>query len=245
MAFGSEYGLLKRPSMKMIRDALRFGVPLVPHILATILRNSFDRIFIAAAIGTVAAGKYFIAYQVATVLTLVCSAVNQAWSPWLFQKLSTEKPEDRAEIMRVTYIVLAFFGVATVLLMIFGPYLVSVLAGGRFGNAGDLIVILAPASGLNGAYYLFTNHIFFSQRTEWLAMITVATAAIQTALTVVLVRAFGAQGAAYASLCGGLIYFIATWIAAERLVPMGWFDRLIHMRRNHARVSDDPHGRME
>jgi len=245
VAFGNEYGLLKRPSVKMIREALRFGIPLVPHILATILRNSFDRIFIAAAAGTIAAGKYFIAYQIATVLTLVCSAVNQAWSPWLFQKLSTGKPEDRAEIKRVTYIVLAFFCLATVLLMTIGPYLVSVLAGGRFGNAGDLIVILAPASGLNGAYYLFTNYIFYSQRTEWLAIITVATAAIQTALTVAFVRGFGAAGAAYASLFGGIIYFSATWIAAERLVPMGWFDRRVYAQPKDAQAGGETRERAE
>jgi O-antigen/teichoic acid export membrane protein len=223
-----DYDLAELPPRSAVREALHFGFPLVPHTLTTVIRNSFDRLLIAGVIGTVAAGKYFVAFQVATVLTLICTAINQAWTPWLFERLARGTMRDKVEIVRTTYMVMAAYFIMTLAVMVLGPFLIALLAGQKFADSGAIIAILVPAAGFNGAYYLFTNYIFFAQRTTWLAAITVGVAITQTLLTILFVRLWGATGAAIATLTCGALYFSAVWAAAQRLVPMPWLSWRSH-----------------
>jgi O-antigen/teichoic acid export membrane protein len=218
-----EWDIFELPRWQNIKRAVRFGGPLVPHLLATIIRNSLDRLIIGAMVGLAQAGKYFVAFQIANILTLLCGAINQAWAPWLFRKLSGGKSEDRREIVRVTYCVLALYVAAAIGMMITGPLLMPFFIGDKFGDAGDLLIVLAPSAAFNGGYFLFTNYIFYVQKTEWLAGISIGMAFVQAAITLPFVHFFGVWGAAFATLLGGALFMGSVWAAAEHLVPMGWF----------------------
>lgn len=219
----SDYEIFQWPEWSNIKRAIRFGAPLIPHLSATIARSSLDRVIIGAMLGFAQAGRYFVVFQIASVLTLVCSSINQAWAPWLFRRLASGNPESRNEVVRVTYCVLAAYVAAAVVLMFAGPVLIPLLVGKRFGDAGNLLWVLAPAAAFNGGYFLFTNYIFFVQRTEWLAAISVGLAILQGAMTVPMIHFFGIWGAAWTAFFGGALFMGIVWISAEYLFPMGWF----------------------
>jgi O-antigen/teichoic acid export membrane protein len=191
-----------------------------------VFRGTLDRLIIGVVVGFTGAGMYFAAYQIANVLTLVCSAINQAWTPWLFKRLASGRMEDRREVVRVTYAVLALYFAAAAALMIAGPILLPILVGEQFRDAGKLLLVLAPAAAFNGGYLLFTNYIFYAERTKWLPIITGFNALLQALATYVLVHKYNVWGAAFATLGGGALYMVCIWIAAARLVPMGWFSLL-------------------
>jgi len=206
-------------------QALRFGLPLVPHSLAGVAMAGMDRLILAGTVGPGETGMYFVAIQISSVLVLFGGAVNQAWVPWLFGHLSSGNAAARARVVTATYAMFGMFAVAAVILMLLGPLVVRILAGERYSAAAEILPILCPAAALTGMYYLVVNYIIYAKRTALLSALTVAAAAVQAILTVALAKSGGTTGVAVATLASAALYFSATWYVASRLVPMPWLRR--------------------
>ena len=69
-----------------IQEALKFGIPLIPHIAGGFLLTTFDRFVINREIGLAEAGIYMVAIQLTGAIRIVFDAINKA-RPWLFEKL--------------------------------------------------------------------------------------------------------------------------------------------------------------
>ena len=70
-----------------IKDALLFGIPLIPHALSAWMMTSIDRVFINSMVNVAATGIYTVGYQVGMIIGLLATSFNRAWVPFLFEKL--------------------------------------------------------------------------------------------------------------------------------------------------------------
>lgn len=213
-----------RTDRATVAQTLKFGAPLVPHALAAALMGSIDRLILLSIIDAAAAGRYFAAFQVASVISLTSSAINQAMAPWLFRNLSAPTDATPVRIVRVSYMVLGLLILQGVGLAALADPVIRLAGGAAFVEAAPLLRILAIAMTLNGAYYLFTNYIFYVHRTHLLSMVTVTVAMVQVLTTVALVHLIGVSGAAWAAVVVNLLFVAGVWAIAARVVPMPWFD---------------------
>lgn len=203
------------------KEALRFGVPLIPHALGAILLTTIDRLVIVKKLGLSSAGLYMAALQVAQVVLIVVDSINKAFSPWLIKKLSDDVV-NKDLIVKATYI---FFVIILIFALAFGfsaPLILSFMVGGKFQGTEGVVFFASLGYFATGCYYAVTNYIFYSSRTEVLAGITAATAVIHLVLVNILVDRNGIEGAAQALLVSNLISFFLTWYAAKKLHPMPW-----------------------
>lgn len=206
-----------------LKQALAFGLPLVPHFAGLFLLNAVDRIVIHAELGLAEAGVYMVAVQMANGMSLVFDALNKAYGPWLFERLQRDDAVEKRRIVRLTYawFVLVLLGAALALQA--GPVLVAWLAGPKFAHAGELIGWLALGQAFSGMYFMVTNYIFFSRRTGALALVTATSGLVNVALLGVLVPTQGLRGAAMAFALSMGLRFLLTWWVAQRRHPMPWF----------------------
>lgn len=218
--------LVSRKKQAPLRKLLRFGLPLVPHALAAAFMAGADR-FVLAKVGTVEmAGLYFGAFQICALVSVGAAAVNQAWVPWLYKRLAAPTQEAKREIVRLTYALFAAFFIGGCVLSLASPWLILIIAGDDYLDAIPVMRWLAPAAAFSGMYYFVTNYLFYYQRTEILSAITVAVAALQLILLIWLVPQWGILGAGYATLLAAITYWLAIWIAAQRVCPMPWLSAL-------------------
>lgn len=206
-----------------LREALRFGVPLVPHVAGFFLLSAADRLVINDKLGLADAGIYMVGLQLSMVMTIVADAINKAYVPWLFERLVRDNPQEKHQIVRWTY---AYFAVALVAVGIafaVGPYAVSLLAGNAYRGAARLIGWLALGQAFGGMYLMVTNYIFYSKRTGLLAFVTISSGLLNLILLLVLIRQHGLIGAAWAFAIAMAFRFILTWIVAHKRHPMPWF----------------------
>ncbi|WP_157269454.1 lipopolysaccharide biosynthesis protein [Azohydromonas aeria] len=205
-----------------LREALAFGLPLVPHFAGLFLLNAVDRLVIHDELGLAQAGVYMVAVQLGNAMSLVFDALNKAYGPWLFERLKRGDDQDKRLIVRRTYAWFAALLLGAALACVAGPALVRLVAGEKFAAAGLVIGWLALGQAFNGMYFMVTNYVFYARRTGSLALATVGAGLVNVALLLVLVRHFGLQGAAIAfSLSMGL-RFLLTWCVAHRHCPMPW-----------------------
>lgn len=207
-----------------IREALRFGVPLIPHVGGAFLLVSVDRFVINSELGLAQTGIYMVAVQFAAALSLLFDAVNKAYVPWLFERLKRDQEHEKRQIVRYTYgwYVLILCGAA--LAFIVGPWLVTFVAGEGYARAGDVIGWLALGHVFGGMYLMVTNYIFYSKRTGLLSLVTIVSGLINVALLFVLVSRYGLEGAAYSFSIAMATRFLLTWLVAQKRHPMPWFN---------------------
>lgn len=205
-----------------IRDALRFGVPLIPHAFGGFLLIAFDRLIVSNMLGVDDVGIYMVAVQLAGAVAIIFDAINKAYVPWLYQKLSENDDTEKHRIVSYTY-----FGYVVILLaagvtFLIGPTLVRVVAGPKYHAAGDVLGWLVLGQGFGGMYLTVTNYIFYARKTGMLSLATIASGVLHVLLVFFFLTQFGLVGCGIAFSVSTGIRFLLTWWVAQRSHPMPW-----------------------
>lgn len=193
-----------------LQEALKSSVPLIPHIAGLFLLTTVDRFVINAELGLADAGVYMVAAQLAGAMGLVFNAVNKAYVPWLFERLKRDVCDEKRQIVRYTYawFMLILFGAGLVFMI--GPWLVTLVAGQEYAQAGEFIGWLALGQAFVGMYLMVTNYAIYSKRTGLLSLATITSGVINVILLVALIRLLGLKGAAIAFCISMAIRFLLT-----------------------------------
>jgi len=99
--------LVPHVDTRKLRASLRYGLPLVPHMLGGWMFNLADRLMINYMVGTAEAGLYTVGYQVGMAMNIVSTAINFAWSPFFFSQVKEKGEAAKPELAKIsTYWVL-------------------------------------------------------------------------------------------------------------------------------------------
>lgn len=215
-----------------VREALAFGVPLVPHVAGLFVLAAADRLVINRELGLAHAGIYMVAVQLAMSMAIVFDAINRAYVPWLFERLSRDDDAEKRGIVHGTWLGFAAALTCAGLAFLAGPAITHWLVGDAFDGAGTVVGWLALGQAFSGMYLLVTNYVFFARRTGLLSMATAVAGTLHIVLLLTLVPRHGIEGAAW-SFAGAMgVRFLLTWVVAQKTHPMPWFNTGDGARRN-------------
>ncbi|MEL4440293.1 oligosaccharide flippase family protein [Shewanella algae] len=204
------------------KEALSFGVPLVPHVVGIFLLSSIDRFFINRQLGVAEAGIYMLGVQLSLGMAVVFDAINKALVPWLFRTLSDNNPHQLQRLVKFTYFFFAIVAGLGGLSFIVGPWVVTWIAGPEYQRAATVIGWLCLGQAFGGMYLMVTNYIFYAKRTGALSAVTISTGLLNIALLVYLIEHMGVVGVAMAFAISMCIRFFATWWLASRVSAVSW-----------------------
>ncbi len=212
---------------KKIKEALQFGIPLIPHHIGIFLISAVDRFFINKELGLVQAGIYMVAAQLSSSLAILFDAINKAYVPWLFEKLKKNNTSDKINIVKYTYLYFIFLLVVALITFFIAPTLLVFIAGEKYQESGTIVGWLCLGQIFGGMYLMVTNYIFFSKKTAKLAITTITTGLLNIVLLILFIPLYGLIGAAYAFAISKLCQFILTWFISCNAVKMPWFKKEI------------------
>lgn len=203
-----------------IQHALWYGVPLIPHIFGVWVITMTDRVFITNMVGLAEVGVYAVGYQIGMIISLLQNSFNQAWVPWLFERLKQNDPIVKLKIVKFTYFYIAAILFTALLLAYLAPFILKVFVGKDFIKASKFVIWIALGFAFNGMYKMVTNYIFYVGKTYLLAWITLFTAGINVILNYIFISYNGVVGAAQASMVSFFMSFVLTWILSAKVYKM-------------------------
>lgn len=183
--------------------ALSFNIPLLAHYLSETLLNQTDRIMINAFLGTSDAAIYSVAFSAASLFTIFSSALNTAFVPWTYQKL---KEKDYKSIEKVGYSVLLFLMVILLLMIMFAPEVIYILAGSKYTGAVYLIPTLSASVFFGYMYQLFSRIELFYERKSYTVISTATAAVLNIVLNAWWIPSFGYTAAGYSTLVSHILF---------------------------------------
>lgn len=205
-----------------LKEALSFGVPLVPHVVGIFFLSSVDRFFINQKLGIADAGIYMLAVQLSLGMAIVFDAINKALIPWLFRSLTENNPIQLQRLVKFTYCFFVVVAILGGLSFIIGPWVIKWVAGDEYQRAGSVIGWLCLGQAFGGMYLMVTNYLFYAKKTGMLSFVTISTGVLNILLLLYLINLKGIVGVAMAFSISMCIRFFATWWLASRLKLISW-----------------------
>jgi O-antigen/teichoic acid export membrane protein len=205
-----------RFSRTKLSQMLRFGVPMVPGALANFVVLVSDRYFVKFFGSLVDTGIYSLSYKFSilphTFITL------PFFNIWSVRRLELMKVEGSQEIMGriITYfmLVLTFTGLGISAL---GKDTLRIMTEPAYWDAYKYIPILILSYIVFGLFDHFVMNILIDKRTKFLSYIDLGNGAMNILLNVVLIRAYGIYGAAFATLICYTLRVIVLYIVSRRI----------------------------
>lgn len=215
--------LVKTFRLKYVKSALLIGIPLIPHEIGTIIVNMSDRLFITNMVGVEAVGLYSIGYQVGTLVYILVTSFNQAWTPHLFNILREASTAQKQQIVRQSYLFMVVIVVSFLMLWMVTPFLFRIFINARFSLASDFVFWIGLGHVFFGMYIMVVSYIYYQKKTYLLTYLTCGAGLVNLLLNYLLIQRYGAIGAAYATAISYFSFFVVAWWLSNKIYPMPWF----------------------
>lgn len=204
----------RRISVAYWKYALPFTLPFIPHLLSMLLLGSMDRIMIKKLCGSEEVALYSLAYTVGTLISLLVTSLNNAYSPWLGEKL-TQHEYKALKSFSIKYVgMFAFLDIGAVLIT---PELLLILGGRQYMEAVYVMPPVAAGALMQCIYCMYVNIEQFEKKTIGMAIASVIAAVINYILNAIFIPMFGYVAAAYTTFVGYFCLLLMHMYLVKRL----------------------------
>lgn len=216
------FAVLIRPrfSRDLLREALRFGVPRIPHGLAQQTVAVSDRYVLSLYATLHEIGLYSIGASFGMGLKLFLNAFEFAWAPFYFAIM-------REPDAKPTYRLVATWGTAVLiglamLVSAGAPQIVRIMTTPLFHGAAAVMPWIAVGVVLQGVYLLTSIGLNITKRTEFYPVATGLAAATSIGANLALVPGYGVTGAAVATALSYAVLASVSAVFSHRVFPVGY-----------------------
>lgn len=194
--------------------ALAIGLPLVPHVVSQSLLSQFDRIMITNIVGDSESGIYSYICTICTILYVISSSFDNAWSPWVYMMLKDKK---NLEIKKASKEYIAFFAILTLGFICVMPEITKIIASKEYWSGIDLLVPIALSNYFTFLYMIPVNIEYYNKKTKYISFGTISAALLNFGLNFWAIAMFGYRAAAYTTLISYILLFVFHWMIAKKL----------------------------
>jgi O-antigen/teichoic acid export membrane protein len=214
-----------RFSWGVMKDALRFGLPRLPHGIAHQITAVGDRYILSHYVALRDLGIYSIGASFGLAVKLFLAAFEYAWVPFCYEQ--AKEPDAKTTFSVVTTYTLAVLVLLAAGLSAIARDIVRLMTAPQFYEAARVIPWIAIGVVLQGFYQLTSIGINITKRTAYTPIVTGAAAATSLTANFLLVPRFGILGAAVSNVCAyGMLAGVGLRIS-QRLYPIPFeWDRI-------------------
>lgn len=184
----------------ILRRALKYALPIVPHTLSGVATMFIDRVLINKLLNTSLVGVYSVGNNFGGIIFLLASGINQAFLPWFNEQL---KKKAKNEIVKATKYLILLYCLAAMGLSFFGKEVIALITPEVYHKAWEVIPLISFAFVYHGVYHFLVSALFYDiqgRGNRIVPIATVSAALLNITLNFVLIPIYGIIGAALATL---------------------------------------------
>lgn len=201
--------------------ALKISLPLIPHALSNVLLSQTDRIMINQFLGPFDAGIFSYISNLGIVLSVLWMSSNNAWVPWFYDKMN--KKEYKGVKQTANYY-LMLFGLVTLMSMLVLIDVAKIMAPQEYQAGIPLLIPILLGYFFQFLYSLPVNVEFYEKKTQYIAMGTMSSAALNIVLNYLLIPRYGYIAAGYTTVFSYFFLFLFHYFLAKRIFGRQLFD---------------------
>ncbi len=210
-----------RFSASLLRELLRYSLPLLVLGVAGIMNQTLDRILFPFLYTQPDAqeqlGIYGACFKVAMVMMMFTQAFRYAYEPYVFSKHKDRKSvEAYADAMKY-YII---FSLLILLGMVFYLDLLKFIIAENYWSGLRVVPVVLWTYVCQGVYFNFSVWYKLTDRTQWGAYFSLLGLLITFALQVIFVPTMGYMASAGSSLVCYLVIMLLSYFIGQKYMPI-------------------------
>jgi O-antigen/teichoic acid export membrane protein len=209
-------------SVKLFKEMLVFGIPMVGYELSTVILSMGDRYLIQNILGAEMLGIYSAAYNLCDYLKAILLASLVAAAQPMYMRLWAEKgPTETIEFLRrfmhiyLLAAALVIAGVASI-----GQELLVILASEKYRGGATIIPFVMTGMALHAVVVIIGAGLYIDKRSKTVLVLIVGAAVLNVALNLLLLPRLGLLGAALANLLSFAFLLLGCAIAGRGTLPV-------------------------
>ena len=208
-----------RFSGSLLRQMVRFGLPLILANLAAFVLNFADRFFLQHFQSLEVVGMYAVGYKFGFMINAaLVQPFCQMWQARMYAIYANDQHGSIFGQIFVLYSLLLTYAALAVAL--WSQEIVHIMAGPKFAAAGAVIPLISLAYVVCGVGTYLQTGLYLVNRTKLIGVISAIAAIISLALNYILILHYGMMGAAWATVLSfGVIAFGSYW-CSRRACPL-------------------------
>ena len=215
-------------SADVLREALAFGLPRVPHAAAQQITAVGDKFILPIYTTLENIGIYSMSVSFGLTQKLFLSAFESAWAPFYY---ATIREPDAPRVFRiVTTYAIAILALLTAGLSAVGRDAAAAMLHGRliapddprWADVGTVITWTSIGVFLQGVYLLTSIGLNITKRTQFYPVATMAAAAVNVGLNFALIPRYGIVGAAWANGAAYGLQAALGYVLSQRYYPISY-----------------------
>lgn len=204
----------------LLKDMLRFSVPMVPSVIMMWVLSLSDRYVILHFCGEAAVGIYGIGLRFTNLLNVIVNGISTAYTTYAFSSHEDESAKKQYYyIFNITAVALLVISFTAGL---YGKEIISLMTEKAYLPSYRILRDMMFAQSFYAMSTIISYGIFFEKKSVY-SLIAVSFAAITNLLlNLILVPKYGIAAAAVTTLIGYLIHLAISYYYSERLYPCNY-----------------------
>ena len=200
----------------IIRDMLKYSIPMIPTLLAWAINTSIDKYMIIAMAGLSASGIYSVAHKIPTMFTTLLSVFTQAWQ---ISAISNYGSDDESEYYTQIYSGLNLISISgCVMIILLAKWVSSFLFAKDYFIAWQYVPMLTISA-------MFSSHAGFlaaafraAQKTKSLFVTVFVVTVTEISLYLIVLNGIGTLGAAITTAASFMVVWALRLIMVKKIV---------------------------
>ena len=202
---------------ELLKKMLVFALPLIPMSIMTWILSLSDRYIILYYLGEQAVGIYGIGTRFTTMLNVVISAVQMAYTTFAFS--SKDDKGAKRQYYYIFTIESLLLIVASFCIALFSNEIISVMTASSYAGAEGPLRDLMFAQTLYAMAIIVGYGINFAKKSKYLMYAMMAAAVVNIGLNLLFIPHYGINAAAATTLVGFVVDFAIIYYFSEKLYP--------------------------
>jgi O-antigen/teichoic acid export membrane protein len=209
--------------IKILKEALKYSIPIMPHNLSTSIATFASRVFINNRGSLESVGLFSVASQFGTIVDVVQSSVNQAFAPWFYDMMNNKSEDTYREIVKLSHLLIIFYSLLYMVIGLFSQEVIILMTNKRYIMSWTVIPILVVAFSVKSIYYFYINILFYyKDAAKKIFIATVIGSFSDVIIAFFLVPLFGMYGAAISFLIAKIIVVSIVVLMSRKYNNIGY-----------------------
>ena len=179
----------------MLKDALKYSIPIMPHNLSTQIAMLVSKALIGGSASLASLGLYSVASQFGNMADTIQSYVNNAYAPWLYEKLHSREQSYKITIRKTVNLLSAVLGLFLIGIALFAQDYILLFLEKSYCQAWRYVPLIVLVFAIKTMYYFYVNVLFYYKKASRLLFTATLTGSIiNVALSSVMIPWLGAYG---------------------------------------------------
>ena len=208
--------------LKLLKEALRYSIPIMPHNLSTRIALLVSKVLIGDVASLASLGIYSVAAQFGDIADTLQGYVDKAYQPWLYEKLSAGEKNYKESIRETVRMLTAVLGFLFLAIAFFAQDYILLFVNKAYADSWRYIPFIILVFAIKTAYYFYVEVLFYNKKSSKILFTSTLTSnLLNVFLSFFLIPAYGVIGSIAADAIAMLVRVAIVVIISRRIDDVG------------------------